>query len=209
MKEYDFRLPGIDQSQAPAETRVLRDAILELAGGFTEIGPGVLTDLIPGPGTGYIVALEAAREAFVLQRRIRELASAWALPAPSIRPASRGPRGKVCYFLLPEFANPEPDGYRRRLLSEERIAAVETELLPSLVHPIIRVYGEWKPRFSVRQLDSDVSFIYIVRWRSHEDERQLRSFIETRIFDKSGECDQETIYLSVRGVASYVYPQAE
>jgi len=66
----------------------LRDCLLELAGGFTEIRPGVLADLLPGEGTGYIVALPDHESLEALRKTLAKLAAEWGCKAPDPRAAS-------------------------------------------------------------------------------------------------------------------------
>jgi len=205
MREYDFRFPGLDPIRDLARIRILRDTLLEIAGGFTEIMPGQLEDLLPGQGLGYIVALPDGYETTRLADRLANLAGAWRLPQPNLVEASQGPRRGYCFFLVPKMANRDASGRRRPLFSPERRAGLRVALKGRLSHPVQRVYGEWLPRESYRQRDSDASLIFIAKWESAKTEEMLELLIRSEIFDGGKECDQEAIYLSIRGIGSYIY----
>lgn len=203
MKEYDFRFPGLrvrtNDPRDAARIRQVRDALLDAAGGFTEIAPDAGQLLVPGDGVGYIVALGSASRANKLRARLASLAAQWDLPAPRLIEASKGPRRSLCHFLIPEQANPDNKGQRRPLFTPERWARIHAAIEPWLSHPVLFVYGEWMPPDSWAEKSVDVSRLYCVRRQSKATEARLRRFIQTRVFDGGRECDQWCIYLSVRG----------
>ena len=204
-EEYDFRFQGLDLVQDSARVRELRAALLELAGGFTEINPGTLTELIPGDGLGYIAALEDHKKLEDLNQRLEGLAKAWNLPVPSISPASDGPRSHCAFFLIPRLANRDETGRRRNLFSPEKWARLKEALQGKLSYPVQLVYGEWLPQDSSRGVDQDASFIFVFKLASGKEVEEMCRFIEREVFDGGKECDQEVIYLSIGGMGTYVY----
>jgi hypothetical protein len=208
MKEYDFRFPGIDSVRTPDKTRRLRDGLLELAGGFTELPPGVLTDLIPGDGSGYIVALPTEAAVTALRDFLGRLAREWQRARPVLTCAKNGPRRRFGFFLVPEHANRDRRGYRRPLFSPERWTAMRRTLGKKLSHAPLRVYGEWKPVEANRLLDKDVSFMFAFQCNAEADAEVFEHYIREEVFDGGSECDQETIYMSVRGEGRYVFDPA-
>lgn len=209
MKEYDFRFEGIviagsDDAEAAARLRELRDSILAIAGGFTEIAPGRLLDLVPGPGVGYIVELANRRQAWRLEDRLGALAARWGMPTPAVRRASSGPRGRFCFVLIPEKANEVlPSGERRELFTPERWVEIERSIGRRISHREF-VYGEWSPIFGAARMTDELR-MYFVRWTSPATETFLRRLIQSRVFDGRRQCDQVAVYLSVRGRAKLVY----
>lgn len=199
MKEYEFRFPGLDPLRDHARARRLRDCLVEIAGGFTEIPEGVLGDLLPGAGAGYIMALPDEASRVAIEALLAHLAAEWSCPSPRLRRASEGPRREVGFFLIPALANRDKQGYRRPLFSRRKWSAIRESLSGKLSHPVIRVYGEWKSVESGRQLDKDVSFMFIFPCASEHDALYFERFIERDVFDGGRECDQATIYLSARG----------
>lgn len=204
MIEFDFRVSGLDTLSAPSRVRALRDTLLDMAGGFTELPAGVAPDLLPGDGPGYIVGLNESAKAAALEVRLDALAAAWNLPAPRVVRASSGPRRRYGFFLIPKLANKDRLGRRRELFTPERWARIRSSLESRVSHPIGLVYGEWVPMESRAASDSDVSYMFIFRLGGDTDARFLRRFIETEIFDGGIECDQEAIYLSLGGLGLYV-----
>lgn len=203
MKEFDFRVPGlapIPSGDAVNLSRVreVRDTILSVAGGFTEIEPDNLRDLLPGEGMGYIVALRSAARARRLQAALSARTARWGTGAVRMTDGARGPRKDLCFFLIPEKANPDLKGQRRYLFREERLAEIESIIRSKLSHGIAFVYGEWLSEGS-RVKSTDELRMYIVHWRSAATETFLRRFLQTRVFDGGVECDQWFLYLSIRG----------
>ena len=164
-----------------------------------------MEDLLPGQGIGYIVALPDDCERTGLMDSLVSLSDAWGLPRPNIVEASQGPRRDYCFFLLPKMANRDAWGRRRPLFSPERRAGLRVALKGRLSHPVQRVYGEWLPREGYRQRDSDASLIFIAKWESAKTEELLELLIRSDIFDGGKECDQEAIYLSIKGIGRYIY----
>lgn len=203
MKEFDLRVPGLApiRSGDPANlarVREVRDTILSMAGGFTEIEPDSLRDLLPGQGMGYIVALKSVARARKLQATLSALTARWGADAVRLTVGARGPRKDFCFFLIPEMANPDSQGLRRFLFREERWAEIESIIRPKLTHRIAFVYGEWLPEGS-RVKSTDELRMYVVHWRSSATETFLRRFLQTRVFDGGVECDQWFLYLSLQG----------
>lgn len=204
MIEFDFRFPGLDLGKDESRIRTLRDGLLAVAGGFTEIPAGVLPDLIPGDGPGYIVGLDGIEKLGALEDRLSWLSEAWELPVPRPMRASAGPRRNHGFFLIPKLANRDSAGRRRELFSPERWARIRRGLKSRLSHPAFLVYGEWLPGDSSALPDSDVAYMFVFRLEGDTDARFLRRFIETEVFDNGVECDQEAIYLSIGGLGLYV-----
>ncbi|MFH2204437.1 MAG: hypothetical protein ABIJ96_15075 [Elusimicrobiota bacterium] len=204
MKEFDFRFRGLDPERDHGKVRRLRDCLLALAGGFTEIRPGALTDLLPGDGTGYIVALPDETSVRVLESALARLADEWGCKRPGLIAASKGPRSDRAFFLVPKLANRDESGYRRPLFSRERWAGIRKALGKRLSHEVALVYGEWLPKVSSRRLDRDASYMFIFDCCSDDVVSGVERFIKDEIFDGGRECDQEIIYLSVRGEGVFV-----
>lgn len=204
MREFDFRFPGLDPTRHSERIKRLRDCLLELAGRFTEIRPGVLVDLLPGEGTGYIVALPDLESLDALRKTLARLAAEWGCGTPDPKPASEGPRREFVFFLLPKLANRDARGHRRELFTPERWALIRGTLAGKLSHPVALLYGEWLPREASREVDKDVSYLFIFRLQSLKDVSWFERFIQTQVFDDGKECDQETIYLSAAGEGRYV-----
>lgn len=204
MIEFDFRFPAADPLKESSRVRTLRDSLLAIAGGFTEIQAGSLSDLLPGEGLGYIVGLDEAAKLSALEDRLAWLAAAWDAPAPQPVRASAGPRRNHGFFLIPKLANRDAFGRRRPLFTPERWARIRSALKGRISHPVGLVYGEWLPMESSPMPDSDVTYMFMFRLTGDTDARFLRRFIEEQVFDFGAECDQEAIYLSVGGLGLYV-----
>ena len=199
MREFDFRFPGLDPLRNPERVERLRDCLLELAGGFTEIRPGILADLLPGEGTGYLVALPDQDSLEALRTTLARLADEWGCKVPDPKPASEGPRRGFGFFLVPKLANRDARGHRRDLFTPKRWALIRGALTGKLSHPVILLYGEWLPLEASREVDKDASYIFVFHLQSPEDVSWFERFIQTQVFDNGKECDQETIYLSAAG----------
>ena len=204
MKEFDFRFPGLSPIHSGddrnlARVQRVRAAILTVTEGFTEIPPGVYTDLVVGDGMGYIVALETSAQVRVLNVRLSELARRWGVTPPVIIDATRGPRRDYCFFLIPDRANPGEKKRRRPLFSGERWRQIQMAIKNKLSHPIRFVYGEWSADKSAASISTDLSRIYVVKWESEATEAFLKEFLQTYVFDGGKECDQICLYLSLRG----------
>lgn len=204
MIEFDFRFPGLDPASDESRMRTLRDGLLAVAGGFTELPAGFLRDLIPGEGPGYIIGLDGPAKLAALEDRLSWMSEAWDLTAPRPLRASAGPRRNQGFFLVPKLANRDACGRRRELFRPERWARIRGALRSRLSHPVGLVYGEWLPGESAAVPDSDVSYMFAFRLAGDTDARFLRGFIEAEIFDDGAECDQEAIYLSVGGLGLLV-----
>lgn len=203
MNEYDFRFPGLtadmDDPRNLALLLELRASILTVAEGFTEIPPDTCPELIPGEGVGYIVALASAAQARNLQAKLKALASRRGVSPPVVREAAKGPRRNFCFFLIPERANLDKAGARRRLFSAERWARIHAAIRHTLAQRVEFVYGEWKPKDSAAPNSTDQLRMFIVPWQSPATEAFLKHFIQTGLFDGGRECDQWCFYLSCRG----------
>ena len=209
MKEYDFRFPALSEigpgdDANQARVREVRAALLEIAGGFTEILPGEFQDLLPGDGLGYIVALKTTQQVRALQIRLSSLALRWRARAPILSSASLGPRKDYCHFLLPEHANPNERGQRRPLFTAARWNSIEGAIKSRLTHRVSFVYGEWVAGDSAAFFSSDQSRIYVVRWESTATTAFLREFLHTYVFDGGKECDQWCLYLSIQGQSELI-----
>lgn len=203
MKEFDLRVPGLTSLPSGgaanlARIREVRDTILSMAGGFTEIAPDELTDLLPGKGMGYIVSMKSEAKARALQSALTAITSLWGAEPVSLTVGSKGPRKDACFFLIPEKANPDSTGKRRFLFREERWAEIRLIIQPKLSRGIAFVYGEWLPEGSAIK-STDELRMYVVDWKSAGTETYLRRFLQTRVFDGGIECDQWFLYLSIRG----------
>lgn len=204
MKEYDFRMPALadirsDDARTTARVQEVRELLLDLAGGFTELPAGACLDIVPGNGLGYIVALETRSQARLLQERLSSLARSWASEPPAVVEAARGARKDHCFILIPERANPDHRGRRRPLFSPARWEALDAAIRGHLDRAPIFVYGEWRPQQSAHFHSTDVLRMYLVRWESEATVELLREFLQTYVFDGGKECDQFFLYLSVRG----------
>jgi len=204
MIEFDFRFPGLDPLADESRVRTLRDSLLAVAGGFTELPAGFLPDLIPGAGPGYIIGLDGPGKLATLEDRLSWLSDAWDLAAPRPLRASAGPRRNHGFFLVPKLANRDAFGRRRELFRPERWSRIRAALKGRISHPVGLIYGEWLPGESAAVPDSDVSYMFAFRLDGETDARFLRRFIEQEIFDDGAECDQEAIYLSVGGLGLLV-----
>ncbi len=209
-REYDLRFVGLralDSQDAENTKRVkrVRSVLLRIAGGFTEIDPGVCTDLIPGEGLGYVVTLPSKKKVRELDSALRQLSRELGLEAPKPCPAAEGPRHGYSFFLVPEKANPAPaGGFRRPLFRQLRWAKIEAALGRVAASRVEFVYGEWLPSRSARTAVQDDSRMYVVKGASASIQRNLAKFIRAEVFDKGIECDQECIYLSSGGIPTFV-----
>jgi len=209
-REYDFRIAGLrslDSQDIENAKRVkrVRSKLLGIAGGFTEINPGVCTDLIPGAGLGYVVTLPSREKARELDLALRKLSKDLGLEAPKPQLAAAGPRHNYSFILVPEKANPVPaGGFRRPLFRQLRWAKIEAALGRIAARRVEFVYGEWLPSRSARTAVQDDSRMYVVRGASPAIKKDLIRFIRAEIFDKGIECDQVCIYLSCGGIPVFV-----
>ncbi|MFH2203565.1 MAG: hypothetical protein ABIJ96_10650, partial [Elusimicrobiota bacterium] len=95
-------------------------------------------------------------------------------------------------------------GRRRPLFSPDRWAAIRGAAASRLSHPVELVYGEWQPRDAVALPDRDLSYIFLFRLTASTDRAWFKRFILSHVFDGGLECDQEAVYLSVGGEASFI-----
>ena len=207
-QEYDFRFPalsGITPSDKENASRVksVRAAILKTAGGFTEIPPGICTDMLPGDGMGYIVGLDSEDKFLELEKALQRLAKEWKLSAPVLREAAKGPRGAFSFALIPELANPDPQGYRRPLFREDRWTKIEETFGGGSPFRIELVYGEWLPEGSNKPM-KDPARMFVVAGSSSTILKRLERIIRADVFDGGIDCDQICIYVSCGGMSNYV-----
>ena len=207
MPEYDFRIENISLETDPGKIRELRDCLLDHAGGFTEIQNGVLVELIPGKGTGYVVDLDDAGLVDLVSA-LELLCARWGCEPPPLSFASQGPRSEYAFLLIPELANEDEFGYRRKLFSLESKERITNLLNPDLAFDAVRVYGEWRPN-PEGQTWKDVSVTYVFQLGGIIGLQYLTDFIQEHVFDGGVECDQLTFYVSVGGVSHYVVDKEE
>lgn len=209
-REYDFRFsglraPGSREAENVERVQSVRAVLIGIAGGFTEIEPGVCMDLIPGEGMGYVVTLSSKTKVRALESGLRRLADRFGLPVPKPYEAVSGPRRTCSLFLIPEKANPTPSGgYRRALFRQTRWTRIENALVKIAPLRVEFVYGEWLASASAPTVVQDVSRMFIVAGASLSIRRDLVRLLRAHVFDKGIECDQECLYLSVGGAPALV-----
>lgn len=191
VREYRFaaNLRGDDLA-------AFREALVDLAGGFTEIADD--------RGTRYVVGL---RGRGATQRLLRFLAK-WAHRTRERRigledRSTTEDRDEI-YFLLPLQRNPDPaGGPRLPLFTNEQLAGFRDELARRFhFRPeTVRVYGEW--RNDAGQLIPDDSLLIRVPRRGRGTVPALRRFIRHDVLVDQG-CDQDYIYLSNRWHGEFV-----
>ena len=191
VREYRFaaNLRGDDLA-------AFREALVDLAGGFTEIADD--------RGTRYVVGL---RRRAATQRMLRFLAE-WAQRTRERRidlenRSTAEDRDEI-YFLLPLQRNPDPaGGPRLPLFTNEQLAVFRDELARRFhFRPeMVRVYGEW--RNDAGQLIPDDSLLIRVPRRGRGTAPALRRFIRHDVLAVQG-CDQDYIYLSNRWRGEFV-----
>lgn len=208
--DYDFRFPGLapidlkDKGNA-LRVKAVRNTILKIANGFTEIPPGVCTDLIPGEGLGYIVSLDSKEQLEHLAKSLQRLAEGWGMTEPIFHEATLGPRRKFSFFLIPELANPaEPGGFRRPLFKESRWAKIAAAVGEKDEARVEYAYGEWMPSRPGKPVH-DESRMFVVSGASAAVRKRLESIIRANVFDGGTDCDQACIYLSCGGRSILVH----
>jgi len=189
----EFRFVGnLREDDLPA----FREALIDLARGFTEIGTN--------RGTRYIVGLRGRGA----RQRLQRLLAEWG-------PRSR--QGEIdledrwtvadrdeIYLLLPLQRNPDPTGGPRLpLFTNEQLAALRDELARRFQFrpEMVRVYGEW--RNDAGELVPDYSLLVRVPRRNQGTMPALRRFIRREIL-AAPDCDQDYIYLSSRWRGEFV-----
>jgi len=191
VREYRFSA-NLDTAHLAA----FREALVDLAGGFTEI----TTDR----GPRYIVGLRGRGA----RQRIIKLLARWApyTQEGNIRIESQAaaPDGAEIFFLLPLLRNPA-GGPRRPLFTNDQLARLRVELASRFhFQPImVRVYGEW--RNEMGELVPDHSLLIRIPRRSRRTIPNLRQFIRRQILGDPG-CDQDYIYLSSRWRGEFIAP---
>ena len=210
-KEYDFRFPGLEpitlkDKENALRVKAVRNAILRIADGFTEIAPGVCIDLIPGEGMGYIVSLDSKAKSLKLEKALQRLAKGWWMPIPVLNEAAKGPRGNFSFILIPELANPDLEGFRRSLFREARWAKIEEALGHGKPPRVELVYGEWLPSRPGKPM-KDLARMFVVPGASSAIRQRLKKIIRSDVFDGGMDCDQICIYLSSGGKSIYVSEQ--
>lgn len=183
VREYRFSATlSNDQDRA-----TFREALVDLAGGFTEI----TTD----GGTSYRVGLRGRTST----QQLRQLLTTWAPRTASgvisLEPFPQTRVRRDIYFLLPLLRNPG-SGPRQPLFTNEQLAALWTHLAERFhFRPIaVQVYGEWRDRSG--QLIPDHNLLIKVPDRGRGTAPRLRRFIRQMIL-AAPTCDQDYIYLSI------------
>ncbi len=177
-----------------AHLAAFREALVDLAGGFTEVGTE--------RGTRYIVGLRGRRA----RQRIIKLLARWAPYTQEgnirIERQAAAPDSAEIFFLLPLLRNPR-GGLRRPLFTNEQLARLRTELATRFhFQPVmVRVYGEWQD--DAGELVPDHSLLIRVPRRSRQTIPNLRQFIRLRILDHQS-CDQDYVYLSSRWRGEFI-----
>jgi len=190
VREHRF-VANLREDDLPA----FREALVDLAGGFTEIGTS--------QGTRYIVGMRGQGA----KQRVQRLLEEW-------RPRTRD--GKIeledrstavdrheIYFLLPLQRNPDAGRPRPPLFTNEQLAAWREELARRFhFRPeMVRVYGEW--RNDAGDLVPDYSLLVRVPRRNQGTVPALRRFVRREIL-AAPDCDQDYIYLSSRWRGEFV-----
>ena len=173
-----------------------REALVELAGGFTEI---------PGDrGTRYVIGLQG-RDA---RRRLRAVLIRWSSHARAgrinLEQRSISWARDEIYFLLPLQRNPDQPGKPRLpLFTNEQFACFRDSLARDFhFRPeAVRVYGEW--RNDAGRLIPDHLLLFRVPRRGRGVVHSLRRFIRRVLLSAPG-CDQDYVYLSSRWRGEYV-----
>lgn len=176
-----------------------RRALVELAGGFTEIDAG--------ESKRYIVGLRTARAARSLRTLLADWEGRTRTKRIDLEDRTVAPDGDDPYFLLPLLRNPEPQGGARRpLFTNEELRSLRAHLatLFQFRPELVRVYGEW--RSSAGEPVGDESFLIRVPRRNRSTLTRLRRLIRDKIL-ASPSYDQDCIYLSSRWIGEYVYPK--
>ncbi len=196
MQEFRFLVVSGTREMTGPALRALREDLIRLAGGFTEI---------EAPhGLRFIVGL-AGRDA---KERVRRLVASWRARGIGARLEDRR-RSTVrdeIYFLLPLQCNPDRSGRPRRpLFTNEDLADLRMRLATQFhFRPeMVRVYGEW--RDDEERLIPDVSFLIRVPRRGPGTVPALRNFLKRHIL-ANPRCDQDCLYLSNRWRGEHVRP---
>lgn len=180
----------------PGDVAAFREALVDLAGGFTEIARDGATRYIVGLGGD---DADQRIEAFVAQWKPRTAKGGIAL-----EDQSKAPDRDEVYFLLPLQRNPPAGGGPRRpLFTNEQMGRIRDELARRFhFRPeVVSVYGQW--RNASGELIPDHSFLIRVPRRSPGTVAALRRFIRREVLEAEG-CDQDCIYLSSRWRGEFV-----
>lgn len=162
-----------------------RRALLDVAGGFTEVPSN--------HGTRYIVGLEHARA----KPQLEDLLRTWGPQSRSgkitLEERSGADDPDDIFFLLPLKKNPDRRGRRGPLFTNEQF----DDFLKALARmnfqlTSVLVYGEWRKG---RKRYRDRHHLLRVRRRDEHTVSLLRGFIQSVVLAAPG-CDQECIYLS-------------
>lgn len=189
MKEYRFKadLKNVDLDR-------LRRALVDAAGGFTEVAGGEERLFIVGIGSA------------ASSRRLRSVLARWAPRGSGVqrlrRPSAQ--QDREAYFLLPLLRNPDrSEQPRRPLFTNEQLNRLRSKLAdifgfrPQMVY----VYGEW--RNDEGEVVPDQSVMIHVHLARSGTLARLRKFIRKEILGDPS-CDQDCIYLSCRWQGEYV-----
>lgn len=189
VREHRF-LVNLFAAHLPA----FREALVDLAGGFTEIA----TDY----GTRYVVGLRGR----AAKKRMARLLATWApqTQAGNIRiesPVNAPDRDEI-FFLLPLQRNPGR-GPRQPLFTNEKLAGLRAELARRFhFRPVmVQVYGEW--RNDAGELVPNHSLLVRVPRRGRGTVPALRRFLKKDLLGDP-RCAQEYIYLSSRSRGEFV-----
>jgi len=191
VREYRF-VANLREDDLPA----FREALVDLADGFTEIGTS--------QGTRYIVGLRGRGARQRLQRLLAEWEPRARQGKIDLEDCSTAADRDEIYFLLPLQRNPDPaGGPRRPLFTNEQLAGFRDELAQRFrFRPeMVRVYGEW--RNDAGQLIPDYSLLIRVPRRGRGSLPALRRFIRREVLATQG-CDQDYVYLSSRWLGEFV-----
>lgn len=191
VQEYRF-VADLAAHDLPA----FREALVNLAGGFTEID-------MPR-GTPTIVGLRGPGSEQQIQKLLDEWSSRDRRGAISLEDQKTAQDRDEVFFLLPIRRIPKQPGKPRPpLFTNERLAEIREELARQFQFrpDMVRVYGEW--RNSDGQLIPDPSLLIRVPRRSEKTAPRLRAFIRRAIL-ANPDCDQDCIYLSSRWRGEFV-----
>jgi len=173
-----------------------REALVDLAGGFTEISDD--------RGIRYVVGLRGRGATQRMLGFLTEWSHRTRECKIDLEDRSAAKDRDEIYFLLPLWRNPDPTGGPRLpLFTNEQLADLRNELARRFrFRPeTVRVYGEW--RNDAGQLIPDVSFLIRVPRRDRGTGPALRRFIRRDVLAAQG-CDQDYIYLSTRWRGEFV-----
>lgn len=181
-----------------ADLLAFRKALIDLAGGFTEVSAGRTVR--------YIVGVRGAQATKALRKLLEDWQGRTRAKRIELEDRTVAADGDEIYFLLPLLRNPDPQsGARRPLFTNEELLALRRQLA-TLFHfrsETVLVYGEW--RSAAGEPVGDQSFLLRVPRRSRMTLSKLRRVIRNDVLANPS-CDQDCIYLSSRWQGEFVYP---